>query len=143
MSTSRIVKTAVAIGVTVFLWNAATGLRHGFDDVVRYAPAGILSGMAFTWIFRTFAWMPHTRLSLWMSALAGLFAFTPVMAMLLIDSTDTSTSSEVVLAFAAGAAAAIGGAIYGVARIAREVLTDWRHERVEAGKPLSFGGANR
>ena len=143
MSTSRILKAVVLIGLTALLWNAAAGLRNGLDEVARYAPAGLVSGMAFIWIFRTFAWMPHTRRSLLLSGLAGLFAFTPVIAMLLIDSTDTSTSSEVVLAFAAGAGAAMGGAIYGVATLAHDAFADWRHERIDVRKSLAYGGAHR
>jgi hypothetical protein len=143
VSTGRILKIFLSICLTALLWKWASDVRNDFGEVLNYLPAGLASGIALTWIFRAFASMPHTRRSLIGGAVAGLLAFTPVIALLLIESTDTSTSSLVVLAFSAAGGAALGGAIYGVATLAHDAFTDWRRDRVYRRQQMAYGGAHR
>jgi hypothetical protein len=114
--------------LAVYLWARAIS-REGTADVFSYAIAGILSGLALTWICWSFATVSFTRRTALASASVGLFVFTPLIAMLLTGSPGVLDSSAVVLATAAGCVAAMAGAVWGVAHLAKSAFTDWRDEK--------------
>lgn len=143
MSGAKRINSALVVIITALLWERAIAIRGGLVPVISHAVVGVLAGLALVWIFREFASMPNTRSTLAASAAAGLCIVTPMIAMLALDSTDTSGSSNVVLAFASAAVAAMSGAIWGMASLAHDAFSEWRRERSNGTRQLTLGGAHR
>jgi hypothetical protein len=143
MSGAKRTNAVIAVIVTAFLWERAIAVLGSILPVIKHAIAGVLAGVALVWIFREFATMSNNRSTIAASAAAGLFIVTPLIAMLALDSTDTSGSSNVVLAFAAAAVAAMSGAIWGMASLAHDAFSEWRRERSSETRQLTLGGAHR
>jgi Kef-type K+ transport system membrane component KefB len=141
MSKKRLIQVAIVAGLAVFLWARALS-REGAPEVLGYAIAGTLSGIALGWIVWSFATITFSRKTAVSSLLVGFFIFTPLIAMLLAPSRTPLDSSAVVLATTAGCVAAMAGAIWGVSHLAHDAFASWRNER-KTTKPLSLGEAHR
>lgn len=141
MSKKRLLQIAALAGLAVFLWARAIS-REGVTEVFSYAIAGTLSGIGLAWIGWAFASETFTRRTGIISLLVGFFILTPLIAMLLIVSRTPLDSSAVVLATTAGCLAAMAGAIWGVAHLARDAFAGWLEERKPAEK-LSLREAHR
>ena len=143
MSGAKRTNSVLVVIVTAALWERAIAVRGSILPVINHAIAGILAAIALVWIFREFAAMKNSWSTIGASAAAGLCIVTPVIAMLALDSTDTSGSSDVVLAFASAAVAAMSGAIWGMASLAHDAFSEWRRERSSGTRQLTLGGAHR
>ena len=128
MSKGRLVGIAVTIPAAGLLWARAASLEGSIAGVFAYTIAGTLSGFVVTWIAREFALLDFTRRIAGASALIGLLFLTPIIAMLIDESTDPSNTSSVVLALAAAGAAALAGAIWSVLRLAGQAFYDRNDE---------------
>lgn len=140
MSRTKLFRIA-AVVLSIYLWVLSGSTQGGILPVLKYSIAGTLSGLGLIWIGRAFASLPVTARSFITSLLFGLFICTPAIAQLLGPDSDRSNASVVVLAMTAAAAAAMGGALWGVATLAGDALGKWRHHRSTG--PLSLGGAHR
>ena len=130
-----------AVVLTLFLWERSASIEGGILPVLKYSVAGTLTGLGLIWIGRAFASLPFRPKTALLSAGLGLFLCTPVIALLIGPSTDTSNSSAVVLALTSAAAAAMAGALWGVVTLAGDAFGEWRHERGTG--QLTLGGAHR
>ncbi|HXV16834.1 MAG TPA: hypothetical protein VD758_08645 [Gemmatimonadaceae bacterium] len=130
-----------AVVLTLFLWERSASIEGGILPVLKYSVAGTLAGLGLVWIGRAFASLPFRPKTALLSAAFGLFLCTPVIALLIGPSTDTSNSAAVVLALTSAAAAAMAGALWGVVTLAGDAFGEWRHER-STGQ-LTLGGAHR
>ena len=142
MSKAKWIRVA-AVVLTVYLWVRSASIEGGFLPVLRYSIAGTLTGLGLVWIGRAFASRPFRPGTALLSAGIGFFICTPVIAMLLGPSTDSSRSSEVVLALTAAAAAAMAGALWGVLTLAGDAFGEWKGERSTGTRQLTLGGAHR
>ena len=128
MSKARLVEIASIMPVSGFLWARAASMDGSITGVLIYATAGTLSGFALTWITREFALLDFTRRMAGASATVGFLFLTPIISMLIDESTDPSNTSSVVLAVAAAGASALAGATWRVLRLAGEAFDEWRDE---------------
>ncbi len=117
------------VSATVLLWTAAVSSEGDAAAVMRFALAGTLSGLGLVWIGRAFASVPFTWRAAWLSSVMGLLILTPLIGPLLDDSSDPSNASALVLAFAAAGAAAMGGSVWGIMRLATDAFDEWRGNR--------------
>lgn len=124
MSKAQKLGTAAIFPVAGFLWARAASMEGSLAGVVAYAIAGTLSGFALTWVAREFALLDFTRRLAYASAVAGFLFLTPLISMLIDESADPSNTSSIVLAFAAAGAAAFGGVLWSVLRLAGEAFED-------------------
>ena len=128
MSKARLVGTATIIPAAGFLWARAAWMEGSIKGVLFYAIAGALSGVILTWIAREFALLGFTRRMAGASVVLGFLFVTPLISMLIDESADPSNSSSIVLALAAAGAAALGGALWSVLRLASEAFDEWHDE---------------
>ena len=128
MSKARPVEIAIIMPVAGFVWARAASMEGNIAGVVIYAIAGTISGFVLTWIAREFALLDFTRRMASVSAVLGFLFLTPIISMLIDESTDPSNTSSVVLAVAAAGTAALAGATWRVLRLAGEAFDEWRDE---------------
>lgn len=128
MSKARIVGLAMIVPTAGFLWARAASMEGSIKGVLFYAIAGALSGFILTWIAREFALLDFTRRMAGASVVLGLLFLTPLISMLIDESADPSNTSSIVLALAAAGAAALGGALWSVLRLASEAFDEWHDE---------------
>lgn len=124
MSKARQLGTAAIFPVAGLLWARAASIEGSIAGVAVYAIAGTLSGFALTWVAREFALLDFTRRLAGRSAVAGFLILTPLISMLIDESADPSNTSSIVLAFAAAGAAAFGGTLWSVLKLAGEAFGD-------------------
>jgi hypothetical protein len=141
MPKKRLLQIVAFALLAVFLWVRALS-REGAQEILSFAIAGTLSGIALGWIVWSFATVPFTRKAAVDSLLVGFFIFTPLVAILLAPSETPLDSSGVVLATTAGCVAAMAGAIWGVSHLAHDAFAGWRNER-KTTRHLSLGEAHR
>ena len=133
MSKARLVDVAIIMPPSGFLWARAASMEGSITGVLIYAVAGTLSGFVLTWIAREFALLDFTRRMAGASAIVGFLFLTPIISMLIDESTDPSNTSSVVLAVAAAGAAALTGATFRVLTLAGEAFDEWRDEASLSG----------
>ena len=110
------------------LWARAASMEGSIAAVAEYAIAGTLAGLLLTWIGREFALLDFTRRMAGASAIIGFLFLTPLIAMLIDESSDPSNTSSIVLALAAAGAAALAGAMWSVLKLAGEAFGEWHDE---------------
>ena len=120
---------AATISAGVLLWSRASTVNGSFFSVLGYGIAGMISGFLLFYIAREFASLRFDRKLALESVAFGFLVFTPLIAMLLGNSTDATSSSIVVIAVASAGTAALAGSVWGVVKLADEAFSEWRHDR--------------
>lgn len=123
------IRVAVLVPAAGFLWARGARTEGGVGPMLSYALPATLAGVAIAWIAREFAFLSFGRRTAATGAAIGFLILTPLLAILLDDNADPSNSSAVVLAISAGAAAAMGGAVWAVMRLAADAFAEWRSEK--------------
>lgn len=128
MSKARLVRIALIMPAAGLLWARAASMEGSIAAVFEYAIAGTIAGFLLTWIGREFALLDFTQRMAGASATIGFLFLTPLIAMLIDESSDPSNTSSIVLAFAAAGTAALAGAMWSVLRLAGEAFEEWHDD---------------
>jgi len=130
MTRRRMLVSALGLTGVGALWiSSGSAAKDGPAGVVALIPVAAVSALALAWIGWEFAGERFTRRTAGWSINIGVFVLTPLISLLIDDNPDPTNTSVVALALAAGAAAAMGGAIWRVFELAGDAIHEWKLER--------------